>query len=157
MAKKLSNWDLYPTESVRFRLDDDYLLSEYDLQLLRERLGCFGVDVYAEGNIVELWFEADRYIPAKTRNAGARPIFPCKDIHGQLAPVTYADIIYWKYGCRKTWTEVASLCNMSRATIFRQKPRWNGYIQKCLRLADRNRLDDLKYLQSIPELYTVIY
>ena len=155
MVKKLSNADLYPTESVRFRLDDEHPLSQYDIQLLKDRLGCYGVDIYAEGNIVEIWFESEKYIRAKTRNAGSKHIFPYKDIHGQLIPVTYADIIYWKYGCRMTWAEVAKRCNMSRATIFRQKKLWEYKLNRLLKTVDQKKLDDLKYLQSIEELNTV--
>ena len=155
MTKKLTSRDLYPTESVRLYLDEEHPISKYELGLLKERLECFGVDIYCTNNRIDIWFEADKYRKAKTRNAGAKQIFPCKDLNGSLVPVTYADIVYWKYGCSKTWGEIAKLCNMSRATIFRQKKLWEHKLERYMRGIDHTRLDDWKYLQSIDGLSSI--
>ena len=93
MTKKLTSRDLYPTESVRLYLDDEHPISKYELDLLKERLECFGVEIYSSHNRIDIWFEADKYRKAKTRNAGPKQIFPCKDLNGSLVPVTYADIV----------------------------------------------------------------
>ena len=142
--------DKYPSCSLRLIIDDDFNIPKKDLKAVSDRLKLCGGNIYVSGNFVEIRFEKDNFVKARTRNAGPHKKPLVLKETGNFA--TYADIVYWHYGLKESWDTIAKKFDVSRSAFFRTKKlyyeKYYGY-KEYLENVDLTKASDLEYLKTI--------
>lgn len=156
----------YPSCSLLLHLDEDFPFSSSDtddLEEIKRRLKLIGGKIRKNGNLLEISFESSDFVKALTRNAGRKrkAIGKCVSSLGKndVTPIYYADLIYWHYGLKESWNQIAKRTNLSPATFYRRvKKHTDAWpYQKYMELVDLSRASDLSYLRSVEHGYDLFY
>ena len=151
MIQKKSKMEKYPSCNLQIHIDKDSPFTANDELAFKEvakRLELSGGSMIRIGNIIDISFERDSFVKVHNRNCGQKEKAVTDNNDDS---VTFADIVYWHYGLKETWTEIAEHLNISRATLIRRKKKYEqlSYYNHYMNAFDRAKADDLEYLKSL--------
>ena len=141
----------FPSCSIQIHIDPDNPLTASDERQFIEvarRIEVSGGSMIRIGNIIDITFDSDTFVKVHTRNCGQKE----KAVSDKNDDsITFEDLVYWHYGLKETWTEVAERLNISRATFFRRKKKYEqlSYFNQYMNSFDRVRANDMVYLKSL--------
>lgn len=142
----------YPTCKIQFEItaENQDSINQKEFAEVANRIALSGGTMVRIGNIIDITFDQDAFIKARTRKCGQKEK-AVTDINDES--VTFADLVYWHYGLKETWTEIACRLNISRATFFRRKKKYEqySYFNHYMSSYDRSKADDLEYLRSLQD------
>lgn len=163
---KLNMYEQYPSCSLTVHLDDNYPFDQsqkYDFNEIRKRLKLVGGKIRLSGNVMEISFDTEDFVPSLTRNAGRKhkAIGKCVTNFGKenVVPIYYADLVYWHYGMNESWLKIAKRTNVSTASFYRymKKHTESWAYKKYVESIDMNRVLDYKYLASLDHGMDLFY
>lgn len=153
MKKHINSKERFPSCSIQINLNTEKPFNNTDDKAFEEvanRIALSGGRMIRIGNIIDISFDRDTFVTVHNRNCGQKEkeITDVKD-----NSITFADLVYWHYGLKETWTEISNRLNISRATLFRRKKKYEqySYFNHYMDSYDRSKADDLEYLRSLPD------
>lgn len=150
MSKYKSSRDKYPSCNIKLEINKFIDSTEEDFEEIKTRIELSGGKIVRVGNIIDIFFDRDDFVNAHNRKCGQKEK-TIIDINEEN--VTFADLVYWHTGLKESWTEIAGRLNISRATLFRRKKKYEqySYFNHYMSSYDISRADDLEYLRSLPD------
>lgn len=149
MTKYISSRDKYPSCSIKLEINKIVNSREQDFEEVAKRIELSGGKMIRIGNIIDISFDRDEFVNVRNRNCGQKE----KTVTDENDEnVTFADLVYWHYGLKESWTDIAKRLNISRATLFRRKKKYERYshFKNYMAAFDKSHADDLEYLKALP-------